>query len=411
VTPTSQAAADASCEELLGLALHHMVGGIIILSETEVVQAINDQARELFGITPHGVTDGFTLSQFLTQVGEGVGWEPDRIARVIDNHRLWKREGVDRDLDHDFDDGRVVRVGYRPIVGRGAILTYYDITSARKLEGLVRERADHAARFQTEIADTVTQIAQVAEIVVTTGNAAEKATQAAASGTRELAVAAHQSADAMTSARSTSASLSSVISELAAQAHRSLIGTRTAVDDANRTSDLSQSLGVDASGVSTILDIIRGLAAQTKLLALNASIEAARAGDAGRGFDVVAQEVKSLAEQSARAANDIERKLEGIRAAASEVVRANGSIMLRLGEVKQQSEGIHAAIDQQQENVVLITAAVDSTALASQHMARSIDIVDENNQSLGQAITKVTATFHEVARLIEKLELSAQGFR
>lgn len=345
MTPTSQVATDGSCEELLGLALHYMVGGIIILSETEVVQAINDQACRLFGITPHGVTDCFTVSRYLTLVGEGVGWGPDRIARVIDNHRLWKREGVNRDIDHEFSDGRVVRVGYRPIVGRGAILTYYDITSARKLEGLVRERAEHATRFQTEIADTVTQITKVAEVVVTTGRAAERATEAAASGTRELAVAAHRSADAMTSARGTSASLKFVISELAAQAHHSLVGTRTAVDDANRTSELSQRLGVDASGLSTILDIICGLAAQTKLLALNASIEAARAGDAGRGFDVVAQEVKSLAEQSALAANDIGRKLEGVRAAASEVVQANRSIMLRLGEVKQQSEDIHAAID------------------------------------------------------------------
>jgi hypothetical protein len=410
VISRSRNGADAPGHELLELSLAHMVGGIIILDESEAIEVINDHAFELFGIDPPVVRADFTLTRYLTMVGEEVGWESERISRVIDNHRLWKQEGVSRDLDHEFGDGRVVRVGYRPLIERGAILTYYDVTSARKLERLVHERAEDAARFQTEIADTVKQIANVAETVVSTGRVAEVASQAAALGTQELAAGAHQSADTMISAKRTSAALNSIVSELAREAQQAAVGARTAAEHARRASALSAGLATHADGVSTILDIIRGLAAQTKLLALNASIEAARAGAAGGGFSVVAQEVKSLAEQSACAANDIERRLEGIRAATTDVMQANEAILLRLNEVSAQSDEIHKVIDHQRTNVATITAAVDATALASNDMARNTDVIDDNIQALGRSVLNLTSTFHQVGNLISKLELSSKSF-
>lgn len=241
----------SSCSELLDLALRHMVGGIIVISESEAVEAINDHAFALFGVDPRSVSGEFTLSRYLELIGDAVGWEPARTARVIDNHRLWKREGIDRDLDHDFGDGRVVRVGYKPISDRGAVLTYYDVTSARKLERFVHEQAEHARRFKTEIADTVTQIAKVAETVVSTSKAAETASKAAAIGTRELAASAHKSADTMVAASLTPASLNSIISGLADEAQESAVRARSAADHAHKTSELSAGLAAHTSSPPT----------------------------------------------------------------------------------------------------------------------------------------------------------------
>ncbi|MBB5717073.1 PAS-domain containing protein, partial [Sphingomonas aerophila] len=84
--------AEKAVTGLLELTLKHMTGGILIVDENEAVEVVNDQACELFNIPRGSLVVGDTLSKFLTIVGEGVGWEPERTARVIHNHRLWKSE-------------------------------------------------------------------------------------------------------------------------------------------------------------------------------------------------------------------------------------------------------------------------------------------------------------------------------
>ncbi|WP_375421551.1 methyl-accepting chemotaxis protein [uncultured Sphingomonas sp.] len=394
--------------DLLDLALRHISGGIVILDENEVIEAINDQACLLFNIAPSQVQPGDTLAIYLTHVGQGVGWAPDRIARVIDNHRLWKSEGIDRDLDHDLDDGGVIRVGHRPLAGRGAILIYDNVTPARHLQRFAREREEKAREFRTEIVDTVRQIADAAATVSQTGVHAEAASDATGRNIGAFAIAAHQSADAMSSAAATAASLTVVIGDMADQAAAAARGASTASDDARRTSELSANLGAHSQAVSSILDMIRDIASQTRLLALNASIEAARAGDAGRGFSVVAQEVKSLAEQTTRAANDIEGKVDGIRNAAAQVVEANGSIQHRLSKVQGQAVDIHSMIVEQQVNVSAIGAAIDETALAARQMAEGIDAVNVNAAALDGAVRQVSATFDHVRQLIGQLEVGSE---
>jgi methyl-accepting chemotaxis protein len=396
--------------ELLDLTLRNMTGGILILDENEVVRAVNGQACELFSIPPDSLKLGDTLTKFLTIVGQAVDWPPDRIGRVINNHRLWKTEGVDRDLDHDFDDGRVVLVGYRPLLGRGAILTYNEVTSTRRLERLAKEREDKAEQFRTEIAATVRHIAKAAGVVSGTSASARDATRASAADIDELVVAAHQSADAMSSAAGAAAEMTSVIADMAREAALAADGASTAAESARRTFELSGNLKTHSEAISSILEIIRSIAAQTKLLALNASIEAARAGDAGRGFNVVAQEVKHLAEQTTRAANDVEGKIDGIRAATAEVVEASGSIERRLADVKRQGDEIHARIAGQQNNVSAIATAIDETALTAHQMATNIDNVRQNSGSLADAIREVSDTFEQVRQLIERLEVGSERF-
>jgi len=385
-----------------------MTGGILIIDEAEVVECINDQAAQLSRVSIDDVKVGHTLSDYLGAVGRGIGWDPDRTARVIENHRKWKSEGRSRDLDHNFDDGTVVQVGYRPLEGRGAILTYNDVTASRRLERVVRERDELASRFRVDIVETVAQIAEATTIVSENGLRAKAAT---ADGTRqlaELAAASHQSAAAMTSAAQSAASLSCVISNMADEARAAAEGASLAAEEARRTSERSTHLDSQSAAVSSILAAMRDIAGQTKMLALNASIEAARAREAGRGFGVVAQEVKLLAEQTRLAADDVEGKLQGIRAATGDVIEANRSIRRRLAEVEDQAFGIHATISAQRSTVAAIGAAIDETALVAHQMALNVDQATRDNATVDEATRRVSTTFDQVQTLVGQLNVRAR---
>jgi methyl-accepting chemotaxis protein len=389
--------------DLLDEALRCASNGILLFDEDETVQLANARLHVLFDMPPGTVTPGDSLGDFLDGVGRSIGWDAARIARILENHRAWKIAGVDHSVEHRLDSGGILRVSFRPRPGRGAVLTYDDITNERRLEEL-------AEQFRSEIGHTVGRIAEAAIEVGATGQRAERAFAAASAGTGELVTAADQSAEAMSEAASTAAAMSSVIANMAEEAGRAALGTASAAADARRTLDLSENLATHAQEIGSILDWIRNISSQTRLLALNATIEAARAGDAGRGFRVVAQEVKSLAEQTALAANEISGKIDGIRAATEQVVSANSAIESGLDDVRRQADRIRGTIEEQHAQVHVIVSAIDETALTARQMADNILVVDGNTRALGDAVGQVSSTFGQVRQLIERLETGSDRF-
>lgn len=387
-----------------------MTNGILVVDEAESIRMINGRASELFRLAPELVGVGDSLADFLSHIGASVGWPTDRIKRVLANHRSWKAEGASRTLEHNFDDGQVLRIRYSPRPGRGAVLTYEDVTDERRLEELNRERAKGAERFRTEIADTVRLIADTAVTVGETGVRADMAVRSASAGTAELVVAAEESARAMSEAASTAASLILIIATMGDEADRAAEGSAGALNDARRTLTMSERLAAHAQAAGSILDLIRSIAGRIKLLALNATIEAARAGDAGRGFRVVAQEVKSLADQTAYAADGIAAKISGIRMATDEVVSANRSIERELEHVRRQADRIRSTIAEQHAQVSTIGAAIDETALTAHQMADNVAVVDGTNHALAEAVSAITARFGKVQALIERLEVGSENY-
>ena len=141
--------------------------------------------------------------------------------------------------------------------------------------------------------------------------------------------------------------LTASISNIAQQVTRSAEIANKAAEEARRTNSVVEGLAAGTQKIGEVVTLIQNIASQTNLLALNATIEAARAGEHGRGFAVVASEVKALANQTAKATEEISAQVQDIQTATGEAVSAIQAIGGTIAEIDEISNEIAAAVDQQ----------------------------------------------------------------
>ncbi len=164
--------------------------------------------------------------------------------------------------------------------------------------------------------------------------------------------------------------------------------SRDAVTEAERTNDIVSGLSESAQKIGEVIDLINSIAEQTNLLALNATIEAARAGDAGKGFAVVANEVKSLADQTAKATEEIRGQIGDVQNATTEAVSVIGGIGRIIGQLNEISSDISSAVDEQTSVTRDVSASLQVTSSAvgsiSENMADIASVTREIDGSVGK---------------------------
>jgi len=176
--------------------------------------------------------------------------------------------------------------------------------------------------------------------------------------------------------------LSGSVAEISRQVSRSTEIASKAVNDAERTNATVQVLSTGAEKIGEVIKLIHSIASQTNLLALNATIEAARAGESGRGFAVVASEVKALANQTAKATEEISAQVAAMQTSTSDAVAAISGITQTIGQMSEITSSIAISIDQQGDATREIARNIQSVAAGS----------NEVNSHIGGVTTAATAT-------------------
>ncbi len=304
---------------------------------------------------------------------------------------------------------------FRRIQERGMVGAFR--TASRTINEATQSMQDRINAFRDVTNDFEARMGGVTQAVSAASTELESSANAmneTASATSEQATTAAGAADRATANAQTVASaaeeLSSSISEIGRQVTHSTTISHSAVGHAREADKRIENLSQGSQRIGEVLKLIADIADQTNLLALNATIEAARAGEAGKGFAVVAGEVKNLANQTAKATDDIAAQVENIQAVTAETIDAIAQISATIDQMEEAATAISAAIEEQDAATREIAVNVEQAAAGTAEVTHNVSLVTEGAQETGSAAQQVLGASSELARQSTVLETEVRGF-
>ena len=318
----------------------------------------------------------------------------------------------------DGDMSRKLDINQKDEVGQlaTALNNMVDSLSSRFKD--INNGVETLASSSTELNSIADDMAARSDQTASKSNAVATAAEEMSSNMSSVAAAMEQAATNVNTVATASEEMSATISEIAQNSEKAKDITTRAVGKAKESSDRVDDLGRAASEISKVTETIMAISSQTNLLALNATIEAARAGEAGKGFAVVANEIKELAQQTAKATDEIKAKIEGIQEATGMTVTEIQEISQIINDIDSIIATIAAAVEEQSVTTRDIAENVGQAATGIQEVnenvaqssnvagevAQDITEVSSNATEMSNSSAQVRQSSDELSRLAEKLK-------
>jgi methyl-accepting chemotaxis protein len=300
-------------------------------------------------------------------------------------------------------------------VFREGLLTARDLAERQKIEQLAKEQAAVAQGHLVEQFNS--KVVEVIECVVSSATRLETDAEGLSVGSEQtgaqaanVAAASEQAAANVQTVAAASEELAASSREIAAQVGRASMIAQNAATTAAATDDLVSGLAAAASKIGDVVNLINDIANQTNLLALNATIEAARAGEAGKGFAVVAHEVKSLANQTARATEEISGQISAVQQQTDQAVDAIRNIGATIAEMDEVSGAIAAAVEEQGAATQEITRNIQEAHAGTVEVARNVVGVSKGAQDSSASARNVFSAAKELHHEAESMRAVADSF-
>ncbi len=322
-------------------------------------------------------------------------------------------------------DGEIPGIGRGDEIGAMAATVQIFKDNAVRIRGLEQKEADVQARaeaerraameqiagdFERSVTGIVRSVSTAAAGMQTTAQSMTATASDASARAATVSSASQLSSDNVGTVASAAEELSSSVAEISRQVARSSEIASKAVSDAERTNATVGALSTGAEKIGEVVKLIHSIAAQTNLLALNATIEAARAGDSGRGFAVVASEVKALANQTAKATEEISSQVAAMQASTSEAVASIGGITETISQMSEITLSISTAVEQQGGATREIAKNIQSVAAGSNEISSHIGGVTTAAAATGKAASEVLANARELDAQSGRLRSAVDEF-
>jgi methyl-accepting chemotaxis protein len=284
----------------------------------------------------------------------------------------------------------------------------------RSAEATKLERAQRVeqliADFQIKADDMISHVTNGSNRIKVAASGASSDTGRAGNQSFEVAMAAERTSGSVESTAAAAEQLSASVSQILSQVSQSASISASAVTEVDEATEMVQGLDEESQKIGEVVGMISDIADQTNLLALNATIEAARAGDAGKGFAVVASEVKNLANQTAKATEQISSIIGNVQGATGKTVQSIERIRNVIGEINSMSTAISSAVDEQSTTTNEIAHTASTVSVDANIVLDSVGGLTHSSATSSAKSIRVTWEAEDLDKSIAEFKDEIQTF-